>query len=218
MSRSLMVAVGIGALAFGLLVTISLSPAGRLFESDAKANESGSSLACDNSNKRSSAGLNLPSLPRAASGAVAAHGSGGSSSDAHEEQMLVDALRKKPDHIPVLLRMAGIAAAQRQFDKAIGHLNQALEHEPHSTEVRLELGRVLFESGRTAEAIAQTQAILKTDPENAEALYNLGAIYGNLGNREMAEQFWGKLIASKPDSESGRRAKTLLAELRKDPS
>lgn len=219
MSRLLIIAVVVGALAFGLFATISLSPAGRLLSPDASARETGSTSACENTGSVSSLEQSLPSLLQGFPGAVSAHGTSGTrSSDKHEEQMLIQALSKKPDHVPVLLRMAGIAAAERRFAKAIEHLNQALAYEPDSIEARLELGRVLFESGKVSEAISQTQTILKDHPDNAEALYNLGAIYGNVGNRKMAEKFWGRLIASKPESESGRRAKTLLVELRKTPS
>lgn len=219
MSRSLIFAVVVGALAFGLFAAISVSPAGSILGPDACEHEPGSTAACEHAEGDSCGGQDLSPASLDLAGAVSAHGSvPARSSDKHEEQMLVQALRKKPDHVPVLLRIARMAAAQRQFPKAIEHLDQALKHEPKSMEVRLELGRVLFESGEVPKAIAQMQGILKDDPVNPEALYNLGAIYGNVGNRELAEKFWRKLIASKPESESGRRAKTFLAELRKHPT
>jgi len=202
MSRSLIVAIVAGALAFGLFATISLSPAGLLNDQVACEYKPGSTSSGEDVGDGSSAWRHSRSGAKANTGAVAAHGVAGSSSDKHEEKMLIEALRKKPDHVPVLLRMAGLAAAQRQFDKAIEHLNQASRHEPKNVEVRLELGRMLFETGKIAEAIEQTQAILKDNPGNTEALYNLGAIYGNVGNREMAEKYWGRLIAAKPESEA----------------
>jgi len=219
MSRSLIFAVVVGALAFGLFATISLSPGELIPNPDACVHQPGSQSTCEHSEGESCGVQDFTASPQEIPGAVASHGASTTSpSDKHEEQMLVQALRKKPDHVPVLLRMAGIAAAKRQFDKAIDHLNQALAHDPKSVEARLELGRVLFERGKIPEAIAAMQAILKDNPDNPEALYNLGAIYGNVGNQQMAEKFWGMLIASKPESESGRRAKTLLAELRKHPT
>ncbi|RPJ86515.1 MAG: tetratricopeptide repeat protein [Acidobacteria bacterium] len=130
--------------------------------------------------------------------------------------MLSDALRKKPDHVPVLLRMAGLAAGRREFDAAVGHLRRAIKYEPNNTEVRLELGRILFEKGDPAGAIEQTEKALDQDRRNPDALYNLGAIHANLGNSRKAEQYWNQLIASSPASESGRRAKTMLAQLGKD--
>jgi tetratricopeptide (TPR) repeat protein len=219
MSRSLIFAVVVGALAFGLFATISVSPTGLATDPDSCVHEPGSTSDCEHAEGESCGARDLPVASKVLPGAVASHGvSTTALSDKHEEQMLVEALRKKPDHVPVLLRMAGIAAAKRQYTQAIEHLNQAVGHDPRSVEVRLERGRVLFEIGKIPEAIADMQAILKDHPDNAEALYNLGAIYGNVGNREMAEKFWGKLIASKPESESGRRAKTLIAELRKHPT
>ena len=216
MSRSLIIAVILGALAFGLFAAISLSPAESAASLQKCEHEPGSTLTCEHNEGSPSNCQHSSSTTQAHRGTVAAHGAiDGSPVDDHEEKMLTEALSKKPDHAPVLLRMAALAATQRQFEKAIGYLERALRSEPKNVEVRLEYGRILFESGRITEDIEQTQLILKDQPENADALYNLGAIYGNIGDREKAGKYWDQLISSKPESESGRRAKTLLAQLRK---
>jgi len=150
-------------------------------------------------------------------GPVAVHGQAdpavSSGVDAHEFRTLQEALRKKPDHTPILIRLGVLASAKGQNKEAIGYLKEALEQDPGNAEARLELGRTLFNSGDLEGAIRQTQKILEKQPRNPDALYNLGAIYGNLGNRERAEKYWRTLVSISPESESGKRAKASLAQL-----
>ncbi len=64
----------------------------------------------------------------------------------------------------------------------------------------------------------RTQEILKKHPTNADALYNMGAMYGNLGNTERAAEYWRLLIALDSNSESGKLAQQMLPLLdTKDP-
>jgi Flp pilus assembly protein TadD len=135
--------------------------------------------------------------------------------DRHEEKMLAEALKKKPDHVPVLLRMASLAMESGKKDEAAQFLREAVIKDPSNIPARLDLGKILFETGRIPESIQTTEEILKIQPDNPDALYNLGAIYGNLGQDNKAVELWGRLISSSPQSESGKRAQQMMAELRK---
>jgi len=135
---------------------------------------------------------------------------------AHEAKMLASELRKNPGHVPILLRLAKIAADSGHPDEAIARLQEALQHEPGNVEARLDLGKLLFEKGDVRAAIEQNEAIIKIKPDYPDALYNLGAIYGNLGNGERAEQYWRRLLSTSPQSDSGRRAGQMLAVLKRD--
>ncbi|HWP86081.1 MAG TPA: tetratricopeptide repeat protein, partial [Terriglobia bacterium] len=59
--------------------------------------------------------------------------------------------------------------------------------------------------------------LLANDPQNAEALYNLGAIYANQKDAARARQYWSRAIASDPQSESGQKARQGLETLRMIP-
>ena len=135
--------------------------------------------------------------------------------DLHEAKMLSAALQKRPDHVPVLLRLASLAFESGKPAEAERYLNEALKLEPDNVPARLDLGRIQFEAGRVPDAIRTTEEILKVQPDNADALYNLGAIYGNLGQRERAIEYWNRLLASSPGSESGRRARQMMSELQR---
>ena len=134
----------------------------------------------------------------------------------HEAKMLSADLKKKPGHVPILLRLAKIASDSGRPKEAIQRLKEVVQQEPKNVEARLDLGKLLFESGDVRAAIEQNEMITKVKPDDPDALYNLGAIYGNIGNAQRAEQYWDRLLAANPESESGRRASRMLALLKKD--
>jgi Flp pilus assembly protein TadD len=131
----------------------------------------------------------------------------------HDLKVLEGALIKKPGHTPVLMNLAKLEEEKGRFDDAAKHLKEIVDQESGNLEAKLELGRVLFQRGDVQGALDQTQAILKVQPGNPDALYNMGAIYGNLGNATLAREYWGRLIALAPQSESGKRAQRMLPQL-----
>jgi tetratricopeptide (TPR) repeat protein len=131
----------------------------------------------------------------------------------HEAIFLAEALKKKPDHTPVLLRMAQLSEESGKHTEAARNLREVLKREPANIDARLELGKTLFEAGDVQGAIEETKAILDRQPDHADALYNLGAIYGNVGNADQARQYWNRLIAKDPQTESAKRAKGMLGQL-----
>ena len=131
----------------------------------------------------------------------------------HEAKILAEALKKKPQHAPVLLRLAQLSEEAGNHSEAAKHLQEILLQEPNNTDAQLELGRVLFALGDVAGAIEQTKKIVDRQPAHADALYNLGAIYGNLGQTSLAREYWNRLIAAAPHSESAGRARTGMSQL-----
>ncbi|MBI3683712.1 MAG: tetratricopeptide repeat protein [Acidobacteria bacterium] len=132
----------------------------------------------------------------------------------HEKISLEEQLKKNPGHAPILLRLAELSKESGKPDEAASHLRELLRNEPKNVEARLELGRTLYESGDVHGAIEQTKLVLEQDPGHVDALYNLGAIYGNLNQDAKAREYFTRAAAAAPDSESGRRAKESLKQLR----
>lgn len=131
----------------------------------------------------------------------------------HELKELGVDLQKKPGHIPVLLRMAQLERQKGELDDAAGHLQQAVKSEPANQDAHLELGRLLYERKDISGAIAETQKVLDLNPKQVDALYNMGAIYANLGNVERARSYWSKAVAVDPASDSGQKARSGLTKL-----
>jgi len=131
----------------------------------------------------------------------------------HELKELAVQLQKKPGHMPVLLRMAQLEREKGALDDAAGHLREAIQSEPTSQDAHLELGRLLYERNDVTGAIAETEKVLALNANQVDALYNMGAIYANLGNRERARSYWSRAVATDPASDSGRKARDGLRKL-----
>jgi len=131
----------------------------------------------------------------------------------HEMKMLVSELERKPDHVPVLIRLAQLSRETGRAEDAVGYLRRAVAHEPGNIEARLELGRALYENGDVPGAISETQKILQTDPKHVDALYNMGAIYANLGDTARARNYWTAAVEAAPNSDSGGKARDGLRQL-----
>jgi tetratricopeptide (TPR) repeat protein len=132
---------------------------------------------------------------------------------AHEMKSLEVELEKKPGHTPILFRMAQLARETGKPADAVQHLKEILKQEPNNQEALLELGRALYEAGDIDGAIAETNRLLALNAKQVDALYNMGAIYGNLNKPDLARQYWQRAVTADPSSESGRRAKESLGRL-----
>ena len=133
--------------------------------------------------------------------------------DIAHQKMLAEALMKKPDHVPVLMELARMESDSGNNSEASEYLKKVLNYEPRNIDAKLNLGKQMFELGNTEDAIRLNLEILEVQPLHPDALYNLGAIYGNLGDRDQATLYWNQLISSSPESESGTRAKQMLARM-----
>ncbi|MBR9978361.1 MAG: tetratricopeptide repeat protein [Bacteroidetes bacterium] len=81
---------------------------------------------------------------------------------------------------------------------------------PENTAVLLDLSVAHFENGDPDKAAEVTQRILRIDPENTTAMYNLGALAASQEDNETARRHWNKLIADYPDSPDAQRAMQFL--------
>ena len=131
----------------------------------------------------------------------------------HELKELAVQLQRKPGHIPVLLRMAQLERQKGEWENAEEHLREAVKNEPANQDAHLELGRLLYEHNDVYGAIGETQQVLNLNPRQVDALYNMGAIYANLGNVERAKSYWSKAIAVDAASDSGQKARSGLNKL-----
>jgi cellulose synthase operon protein C len=159
-------------------------------------------------NRRESGESSSPA-PRPASATPAAN-------NAHELAMLAEQLKRKPAHTPVLFRMAEIERQVGRPANAIKYLREILKTEPANREALLELGRALYDSGDVPSALTETRRLVEADPKNVDALYNLGAIYANSNDIEQARRYWTRAVQAAPDSDSGKRARNGLAQIRTD--
>ncbi len=160
------------------------------------------------------------SAPAAVSRSSSAPASSGNSTAdrVHELKALDEELAKKPEHPPILLRMAQLSSELGKPADAISYLQRLVKADPKNVDGRLELGRLLFESNDVQGSMRETAKILEINPKQVDALYNMGAIYANLNNPATARTYWTRAVASDPGSDSGKRAREGLAKLDPQPA
>jgi tetratricopeptide (TPR) repeat protein len=133
----------------------------------------------------------------------------------HEKAALEEELKKKPDHAPILLRLAELERDVGHVKEAAGYLKKAVQADSKNLEARLELSRTLYELNDVDGALAETKRLLADHPNQIDGLYNIGAIYANLGQVELARQYWTQAVAIDPKSDSGRKAQDGLTKIGK---
>jgi len=154
------------------------------------------------------------SAPAATAPGLSSSPSGNPNADRiHELKALEQDLQKKPEHPPILFRMAQLSTELGKTADAISYLQRLLKVDGGNTEARLELGRLLYETNDVKGAMGETTKILEANPKQVDALYNLGAIYANLNQPAVARTFWNRAVASAPESDSGKRAAEGLQKL-----
>jgi Flp pilus assembly protein TadD len=131
----------------------------------------------------------------------------------HEKAALEEQLKRNPDHPPILMRLAELERKAGHPARAVPYLRRILNKDPKNVDARLELGRSLYESGDAEGALIETKRLLADHPENVDGLYNLGAIFANRNQFELARQTWTKAVAHDSKSDSGRKAQDGLAKL-----
>ncbi len=151
--------------------------------------------------------------PAESSASVPAPPADATASKDHELKALAVELEKKPNHGPILMRMAQLDREMGKPADAVAHLRQLTKAEPENVEAHLELGRSLYETNDITGAIEETNRVLKLSPKNVDALYNMGAIYANVNKPDLARQYWTDAVTADAASDSGKRAQQALGQV-----
>jgi arylsulfatase A-like enzyme/Flp pilus assembly protein TadD len=109
------------------------------------------------------------------------------------------------------LGIAGCAAAERRFDAAANALRSAEQVEPDNPVVLANLGLVLSDAGRPADAIAPLQRALSIDPDFHRARFALALALARAGRRADAAATARELLQRMPaDAPQRPEAERLL--------
>lgn len=131
----------------------------------------------------------------------------------HEKAFLAEQSARNPTHAPILLRLAQIERSEGNLSAARQHLEQAVAADGKQVDIRLELGLVCWEMGDFAAAEEQNRTVLRFEPGQPDALYNLGAISANRGNAAQAREFWRDAIRSGRNSDAAGKARQAVERL-----
>src|SRR6202140_134316 len=105
----------------------------------------------------------------------------------HPKDMVV-----KKNYIQLLILKDRIEDARKLNDEVV-------KAKPDDADARVYKGEIEIRSGKANDAVTTLQAVLKNDPDNAVAHYQLGLAYDQLGNSNRAEAEWRDAIRLRPD-------------------
>ena len=88
------------------------------------------------------------------------------------------------------------------YDKAIQYLNKAIETDPESAYLRLELATLYFHLKENQRALSIVEKIVEKEPENLNALIMYGRLKQGLNQLDDAEAVYEKIIAIDPKQEN----------------
>ena len=112
-----------------------------------------------------------------------------------------------------MLIFADYMIAGHQIDKGIYYYNKILDIDPNRDDILLQLAIVYSNQHKFPEAIDVTKKMLKINPNNKIALYNLGALNATIGEKEIAKNIWQDIVTQYPKSKMAEKARQSLKKL-----
>ncbi len=134
-----------------------------------------------------------------------------------EAEPLMSRLRQSPDD-PVLLAETGrIYYQMRQFSMAAKYYEDSVRVKPDAV-VLVKLGGAYHFNGDDDKAIGAWNHALQLDPNNPDALFNIGFVkWHPRGNREAAIAAWQKLLETNPNHPKRAQVEELISQAKHHP-
>lgn len=129
-----------------------------------------------------------------------------------QAQPLLAQLWSTPNDPELLAKLGYIYYVTRNFNEASGYYKRSVAIKDNAV-VRTELGRAYYYAGDPDSAIAEFEKVLKVDPNNANALYNLGLIkWQHKFDADAAVAAWQQLLKKNPNHPRRAEVEKLIAE------
>jgi cytochrome c-type biogenesis protein CcmH/NrfG len=129
---------------------------------------------------------------------------------------LLEKLKSDPNNSTELMQVAAIYHETHQFKEAADYYAKAVEADPKNVAARTKLATSLYRCGDVDGAIAQLNRALGYDPNDANALFDLGMIrLQGKQDGQGALAAWQQLLKTNPQMSSERRAQVqkLMADV-----
>jgi cytochrome c-type biogenesis protein CcmH/NrfG len=124
-----------------------------------------------------------------------------------QAEPLLAKLKNDPKNAELLAQVGGIYEATHQFKDAVNYYERSLAANPKNVLIRNEMATCLYYMGDVDAGINQLERVLKDDPKNANALFNLGMIRWQAkkdpGNAVSA---WKQLLKLNPELDEQKKA------------
>jgi len=128
-----------------------------------------------------------------------------------QAQLLLAQLKATPSDPELLAKLGYIYYATRNFKEASTYFKRSVAIKDDAR-IRTELGRAYFYAGEAEEALAEFEKVLKSDPDNANALFNVGLIqWQSKLNPAGALAAWQQLLEKHPHHPRRTEVERLIA-------
>ena len=107
---------------------------------------------------------------------------------------------------------------KNRLDDARKLNDEIVKAKPDDQDSQVYKGELEIRGGKGGDAVNTLQAVLKNDPDNAVAHYQLGLAFDQQGNTNRAETEWRSAVRLRPDIVEAHRALAGIAIHRSDPS
>ena len=134
-----------------------------------------------------------------------------------EAEPLLARLQKSPGDPFLLAEIGKIYYQMRQFPIAARYYEDSVRVKPDAV-VLVKLGGAYHFDGHDHQAIGAWNQALRLDPNNPDALFNIGFVqWYALGNRKEAIDAWQKLLKTNPNHPRRAQVEELLAQAKQHP-
>ena len=112
-----------------------------------------------------------------------------------------------------------VAMAQGKTAEAESHLRSALDRDPGNSHALLGMANLAIGRQDYKRAEAHLLDVMKLDPDDLEANFDLGALYAqNLGEPAKAIRYWERFLELQPDDPEAPRIRRLVEEIKAAPA
>jgi len=119
-------------------------------------------------------------------------------------------VEKDPNNATAILDLANLRFDSGFFEDAAKNYEQYLLLDPKNANAQIDLGVCYYNMKQFDKAESEILAALKYSPKHQTAYLNLGVIYLAKQNMEKAKESFRKTVELDPNSEVGKKAKSLL--------
>jgi len=134
---------------------------------------------------------------------------------AQQAPPLLERLKKDPKNAELLINIGNMYFDAHQYNEATTYYSRALQIQPLNNSVHLDLGNCYGFLGKADQAIAEFQTVLKTNPNQANALFNLGLVqWRGKMDAKTALATWQKLLDTNPAFPGRDKVLQMMAQAR----
>ncbi len=126
---------------------------------------------------------------------------------------LLEKLKANPSDVTVLGQLGALYSSAHQFQLSADYYRKAFRSDLKNLNARTQLASSLYYGGDVDGALKELQQVLKSDPGNANALFNLGMMkWKGKDDGAGAIATWQELLRSNPNLDRKATVEQMIAE------